>query len=99
MYAIFAAMFMTQLKAIQITVSLQAPLLLISQMTGAAHSAVLVKATSLQKRKQPFRLGRNTVEKNRGPSEGLGLCFFMYRRIRQHSRKVTGAGVFYRRNG
>lgn len=44
-------MFMTQLKAIQITVSLQAPLLLIFQMTGAAHFAALARATSLQKRK------------------------------------------------
>ena len=52
MYAIFAAMFMTQLKAIQITASHQAPLLLISQTIGAAHSAALAKATSLQKRKQ-----------------------------------------------
>lgn len=52
MFAIFVVMFTIQLKAIQITASHQAPLLLIFQMTGAAHSAALAKATSLQKRKQ-----------------------------------------------
>lgn len=52
MFAIFVVMFTIQLTAIQITASHQAPLLLISQMTGAAHSAALAKATSLQKRKQ-----------------------------------------------
>ena len=63
MYAIFAAMFMTQLKAIQITVSLQAPLLLISQMTGAAHSAALAKAISPQKRKRALHDARSGVKK------------------------------------
>lgn len=51
MFAIFVATFTTQLRAIQITASLQALLLLISQTIGAAHSAALAKATSLQKRK------------------------------------------------
>lgn len=51
MFAIFVVMFTIQLKAIQITASHQAPLLLISQTIGAAHSAALAKATSLQKRK------------------------------------------------
>lgn len=51
MFAIFVAMFTIQLKAIQITASLPALLLLISQMTGAAHSAALAKAIFLQKRK------------------------------------------------
>lgn len=52
MFAIFVVMFTIQLKAIQITASHQAPLLLIFQMTGAAHSVVQARATSLQKRKQ-----------------------------------------------
>lgn len=52
MFAIFVVMFTIQLKAIQITASLPALLLLISQTIGAAHSAALAKATSLQKRKQ-----------------------------------------------
>lgn len=52
MFAIFVVMFTIQLKAIQITASLLALLLLISQTIGAAHSAALAKATSLQKRKQ-----------------------------------------------
>lgn len=51
MFAIFVVMFTIQLKAIQITASHQALLLLISQTIGAAHSAALAKATSLQKRK------------------------------------------------
>ena len=52
MFAIFVVMFTIQLKAIQITASHQAPLLLISQTIGAAHSAALAKAIFLQKRKQ-----------------------------------------------
>lgn len=51
MFAIFVVMFTIQLKAIQITASLLVLLLLISQTIGAAHSAALAKATSLQKRK------------------------------------------------
>lgn len=51
MFAIFVVMFTIQLKAIQITASHQAPLLLIFQMTGAAHCAALAKAIFLQKRK------------------------------------------------
>lgn len=51
MFAIFVVMFTIQLKAIQITASHQAPLLLISQMIGVAHCAALAKAISPQKRK------------------------------------------------
>lgn len=54
---------MTQLKAIQITVSLQELLLLIFQMTGAAHFAALARAISLQKRK----------DNKKGLSLGSGL--------------------------
>lgn len=52
MYAIFVVMFTIQLKAIQITASLQAPLLQTSQTIGAAHSAAQAKTISPQKRKR-----------------------------------------------
>ena len=83
MFAIFVVMFTIQLKAIQITVSLPALLLLISQTIGAAHSAALAKATSLQKRKQVIM------------TKGSAICraFFVSGRVRQ-SINEKPYGVF-----
>lgn len=61
MFAIFVVMFTIQLKAIQITASLPALLLLISQTIGAAHFAALAKATSLQKRKQMITIKSSAI--------------------------------------
>lgn len=83
MFAIFVVMFTIQLKAIQITASHQAPLLLIFQMTGAAHSAALAKAIFLQKRKQVIM------------TKGSAICraFFVSERVRQ-SINEKPYGVF-----